>query len=105
LHGQFAERAAAAFATFPDAPAYAAFAVCSPTVRALHWPTLFGPPVPLDWAAGGPQLVSGAVVPPLSLFTCVAIPPTLAFRRAALDEHAGLVIEPKAGLFIERVLL
>jgi len=105
LHGQFAERAVGAFAKYPDAPAYTAFSVCSPTLRAVHWPTLYGPPVPLDWGAGGAQVVPGSVVPPISLFTCVSTPPTLAFRRPALSEHASLVVDQKAGLFVERILL
>ncbi len=105
LHHQFAERAFKALEANPSAAAYAAYALVSPSATCQHFPTLYGPPFPLDWMnLGKPARISGRLIAPLSLLISVAIMPVIAFRKDALLAHIDSSPQPTE-LFGERTLL
>jgi glycosyltransferase involved in cell wall biosynthesis len=104
VHCEFAKRACEVFDTMADVDVYISYAVVSPSLASVHFPTLYGPPFKLDWINGALQRLDGKSIAPVSLITSVAIPPVIAFRTRSLCRNLHLW-SPHWELYNERVLL
>ena len=105
LHPDFLKRARAAFAQYPQAAVYIAYAAASPTRCNLQGAYLMGPPLELDFAAAQTlRLIQGDALIPLSYFCSVGIPPVLVYRREALLQAIDRW-NPKYSLYAERSVL
>jgi glycosyltransferase involved in cell wall biosynthesis len=104
VHCEFAKRACDVFDAMPDVTVYISYAVVSPSLTSVHFPTLYGPPFELDWTSGELQRFDGKLIAPFSLMMSVAIPPMLAFRTEALCRNLHFW-SPHCELYNERTLL
>jgi glycosyltransferase involved in cell wall biosynthesis len=104
IHCDFARRALAAFRQSEDVVVYAGFAAMSRSHTSFYFPSLYGPPFPLDWTKGAPRTVPGRAVAALSFLMTAAIPPVTAFRTDVL-RRAIHHTDPECELFVERIWL
>ncbi len=105
LSKHFLARCHRAVSTFPSSVMYLASTLGSESSSVFSRPSVFSPPIPLDWMGdGSPKAVKGAIFAPLALFMSAGIPPAAAFRCDAI-RRSSVAWASDCLLFNERLLL
>lgn len=105
IHEDFARRAVTAFQRYPNLKAYLTFAYWTSLPNCHLGGAVFGPPCGGDWMRkDGLQVISGTIVPALSLFVTVGFCPAAAFERRALAK-AMVYLKDEYWLLMERCVL
>lgn len=88
-----------------DSGTYIGSVFYTPSTCCLQNPSLYGPPVCLDWMAGVPRLVSRETLIGLSYLISVSIPPVVAYRTDLLRDQVTTLRDSDFPLFLERTIL
>jgi glycosyltransferase involved in cell wall biosynthesis len=104
VHCDFARRATNALAGADDIAVYAAFDVDGPSATVFDRPTLYGPPIALNWMRSELRVIDGSIVAPLSFLVSFVNPPAVAFRTNVIHK-AVKYFDPHCALFNERIVV
>jgi hypothetical protein len=103
---EFVSRAVKGLTESKDIALYCAFVYNSTSYTTFSRPTVYGPPVALDWMHGGLRILSGSTVIPLTFFVSLATPPSIAAPTDVLRKAvAHSLADSGCILYNERIIL
>lgn len=103
IHCDFARRAIGAFESGENTVVYTSYSIVTYSYDTFVLPTIYGPPVPMDWMHSRLRVIEGFLVMPISFFASFSIPPVTAYRTEAI-RCVEREVDPESILYNERII-